>query len=133
MGLMVIHVIFPSRINHIRKMYGQVISLSELPKLPKPLALYLPIEPPPLLFSYRCEFCKFWTKDEKCEIVSEKGPPNNNKILAEAWCWAWWPNGKNEPLSWLSGEQVTTDGRKVSYDIHPTLKSLLTSGLASIL
>ena len=85
--------------------------MSDPVKLPKPLALYLPTEPPPFLYAYRCEFCLFWTKDEKCQIVSEKGPPHNNRIAAEAWCLLWWPNGKNEPFSWIGGEQVTTAAR----------------------
>jgi hypothetical protein len=92
--------------------------MSELLKLPKVVAFYAPLAPPPVAFQYECQFCPFWIPPENgtpplCQIVSEKGPPDEDMIKAEAWCILWIPNGKNAPLSWLSGQQVDTAGNVV--------------------
>lgn len=89
-----------------------------LPKLPKAVALYLPVAPPPVAFQYDCQFCPFWIPPENgkpplCQLVSEKGPPDEGMIKAEAWCILWIPNGNNAPFSWLTGRQTDTAGNVI--------------------
>ena len=71
-------------------------------KAAKPLALYIKKAPPPFLWRYECQYCRFFIEPDACSIV-ESGEEG---ISPKAWCILWFPQQGDAPFSWLSTEKV---------------------------
>jgi len=63
--------------------------------IPKRIALYSPIPPPPLVWIYTCEHCMYFVEIDKCSKVC-------GDIARGAWCVIWTPRIDDKPFSWIS-------------------------------
>jgi len=70
-------------------------------KYTKTQAFYTSTGPPPLLYIYQCQYCKFFLSPGDCQIVCRAGYPDNNIISASGWCALWYPLPDDPVLSWI--------------------------------
>ncbi len=70
-------------------------------KTPKILALYTPIAPPPFIYIYQCNHCRYFIEPNDCSIVCRKGQPDNNIISPTAWCRLLVNKQEEKPFDWI--------------------------------
>lgn len=85
-------------------------------KFGKREATYLPTTPPPVLWRYSCERCRFYREGEPgepatCHVVGRESDPfGGEAIHPEGWCGLWTPPAGEPALAWVR-ERLRPDGK----------------------
>lgn len=73
-----------------------------------------PANLPNIIYRYRCDTCVFYKKGTEmdindvnigdCMVVDNKGTPDKDTIMGNAWCLLWLATPTDIPFGWLFGK-----------------------------